>query len=295
MALYPRRQGWSDVARMTLHYHGTPITPTAKILRIAGRCFCVSFVRPDQVKLVHQFGQSVLLDPGAFSAKTLGIEIDWALYYAFCDVWLDYPTTWAIIPDVIDAGVQLQDALLREWPHGERGAPVWHMDEPIERLLNLLDRWPRVCIGSTAEYWVVESPAWERRMDEVWNSIVPRHRRTPWVHMLRGGKVRGKRWPFASTDSVNVGQNCHSGRPHNNPEELARRIEAANCPARFTGRQHTQELFGQWRGACASTAVRSAHEESPNATALPPPRAHSGCARRCAILPPHRAPAHPFP
>jgi len=228
---------------MTLHYHGTPITPNAKILRIAGRSFCVSYARPDQVQLCHQIGQSVLLDNGAFSLWTRGAATDWPGFYAWCDKWLDYPTTWAVIPDVIDAGTQEQDALIREWPHAERGAPVWHMDEPIDRLLRLLDAWPRICIGSTAEYRVVLSPLWERRMDEAWAEISKRHRRAPWVHMLRGGQVRGLRWPFASTDSVNVGQNCHAGRPHNSPEQLATRIEAANCPSAFTPREHTTEMF----------------------------------------------------
>ena len=229
---------------MTLHYHGTPITPTSKILRIAGRSYCVSYARPDQVTLVHQIGQSVMLDNGAFSAWTRGEPTDWPGYYAWCDRWLDYPTTWAVIPDEIDAPSQIQDGLINEWPHGERGAPVWHMDEPIVRLLRLLDNWPRVCVGSTAEYRTVLSPAWERRMDEAWGEIAKRHGRTPWLHMLRGGQVRGLRWPFASTDSVNVGQNCHAGRPHNNPEQMADRIEAANCPARFRAREHTAELFG---------------------------------------------------
>ncbi len=228
---------------MTLHYHGTPITPTAKILRIAGSNFCVSHARPDQVELAHQIGQSVMLDCGAFSAWKRGYVPDWNAYYTWCDKWLNFPTTWAVIPDVIDAGTQEQDALIREFPHKERGAPVWHMDEPISRFERLTEEWPRVCIGSTAEYRNVLSPEWERRMDEAWTPIAKRSGRTPWVHMLRGGQVRGLRWPFASTDSVNIGQNCHSGRPHNNPEEMKRRIEAANCPARFSGRDHTMELF----------------------------------------------------
>ena len=29
---------------------------------------------------------------------------DWPAYYAWCERWLDYRTTWAVIPDVIDGG-----------------------------------------------------------------------------------------------------------------------------------------------------------------------------------------------
>lgn len=163
-----------------IHYHGTPITPVSALYELSGRHFCVSHARPDDVRRVHQIGQSVLLDNGAFSKFKRGYETNWTAYYEWCDEWLQFPTTWAIIPDVIDAGTQEQDALLREWPHGQRGAPVWHMDEPIHRLLRLTDEWPRVCIGSTAEYWQVMSPVWERRMDQAWAELSARHKRTPW-------------------------------------------------------------------------------------------------------------------
>lgn len=213
---------------MMLHYHGTPITPIAALLELAGRHFCVSHARPEDVKRVHDIGQSVMLDNGAFSAWRKAVRsgaeepvIDWRRYYDWCDRWLDFPTTWAVIPDVIDGGSQLQDALLREGPHGQRGAPVWHMDEPIDRLLRLTDEWPRVCVGSTAEYAVVLSPAWRQRMDEVWTSIAARHQRLPWLHMLRGMQLSGRHYPFASVDSTDVGRNHN--RPQNTPRKLADR------------------------------------------------------------------------
>lgn len=52
---------------MTLHYHGTPITPRKVLEQLAGACFCVSFAEPRDVERVHQIGQSVMLDNGAFS------------------------------------------------------------------------------------------------------------------------------------------------------------------------------------------------------------------------------------
>lgn len=190
-----------------IHYHGTPITPLAALYELAGRHFCVSHMRPDDVARVHKIGQSVLLDNGAYSKWKSGKATDWPAYYDWCDRWLAYPTTWAIIPDVIDAGSQEQDALIREWPFKHRGAPVWHMDEPIHRLLRLTDEWPRVCIGSTAEYRFVMSPIWQRRMDQAWDAIVAHHTRLPWLHMLRGMQLSGQRWPFASVDSTDIAQN----------------------------------------------------------------------------------------
>lgn len=221
-----------------IHYHGTPITPVSVLLTLAGRHFCVSHARPDDVARVHQIGQSVMLDNGAFSKFKRGYATDWAAYYAWCDRWLDYPTTWAIIPDVIEAGSQEQDGLIREWPHGQRGAPVWHMNEPIDRLVRLTENWQRVCIGSTDEFWKVLSPAWRTRMDEAWNAISRKHRRLPYVHMLRGMQLSGMEWPFASVDSTDIAQNHHL--PHRTARAMADRWDAAQCPAKWTIREPVQ-------------------------------------------------------
>jgi hypothetical protein len=113
---------YANAWHVMLHYHGTPITPNAVLLTLAGNCFCVSHARPDQVERCHEIGQSVMLDNGAFPSGSGQAETDWPAYYAWCDRWLDYPTTWAVIPDVIDAGSQEQDALIREWPHGSSAA-----------------------------------------------------------------------------------------------------------------------------------------------------------------------------
>ena len=90
---------------------------------------------------------SVMLDNGAFSAWRRGIVIDWKNYYRRAEPWLrNSPTTWAVIPDVIDGDEAANDLLIRQWPFGEAGAPVWHMHEPLDRLLRLADQWPKVCI-----------------------------------------------------------------------------------------------------------------------------------------------------
>ena len=223
-----------------IHYHGTPITPVSALYELAGRHFCVSHANPQDVERAHMIGQSVMLDNGAFSKWKSGKATNWQAYYDWCDRWLDYPTTWAIIPDEIDAGSQMQDALLREWPHGQRGAPVWHMDEPVSRLVRLTNEWQRVCIGSTAEYAVILSDAWTRRMDEAWNAIAREHRRLPWVHMLRGMQLSGRRWPFASVDSTDIAQNHH--RPQNTPRGMADRWDAMQSPGRWAIAPEQMEL-----------------------------------------------------
>ena len=214
---------------MTIHYHGTPISPAYVYKFMGGRHFCVSFADPRDVERAHEIGQSVMLDNGAFSNWRTGKATDWLGYYAWADRWLDHPNTWAIIPDVIAAGPEAQDELVAQWPHGDRGAPVWHMHEPIERLLRLIDEWPKVCIGSSAEYARVLSPEWRRRMDETWDVIDIMFRRTPWVHMLRGMQCVKHGWPFASVDSTDVARNHNRGW---RPDHKAEAWDARQCPAR---------------------------------------------------------------
>lgn len=200
----------------------------------------MSFIRPDDVRRVHDIGQSVMLDNGAYSAWKRGAATNWPGYYKWCDQWLHYPTTWAVPPDVIDAPSQEQDAMLNEWPHGKRQAgPVFHLDEPLYRLCRLVDDgWSRVCIGSTAEYAVVLSEAWERRMDETWDQLARTFGRTPPIHMLRGMQCSGLRWPFASVDSTDIAQNHN--RPQNTPRAMADRWDAMQCPARWVPREREQ-------------------------------------------------------
>lgn len=213
---------------VTIHYHGTPISPRHKLAEVAGGHFCVSHAAPQDVEICHRIGQSVMLDNGAFSAWQTGKRIDWPAYYSWCDRWLDYPTTWAVIPDVITGDAGDQDDLIAQWPFGDRGSPVWHLHEPISRLLHLLNDWPRVCFGSSGKYAVVLSSDWCRRVDTAWNQIVKHHQRTPWVHMLRGMQVCKREWPFASVDSTDIARNHN--RPQNEPEEMAMRWNVEQCP-----------------------------------------------------------------
>lgn len=219
---------------MTLHYHGTPITPRKVLVELAGRNFCVSFWRHDDVEWCHRYGQSIMLDNGAFSAwmeafrRGTTPQIDWSAFYVWCEQWLSYRTTWAVIPDVISGGAEENDALMLQWPHGQRGAPVWHMHESIDRLKRLCDEWERVCIGSSAQYRVVGSPEWHNRMTEAMNAICRTGRVPTWLHMLRGMNAARWGYPFSSVDSTDIARN-HNRK--NNPCEMAQAWDAIQCPA----------------------------------------------------------------
>jgi hypothetical protein len=215
-----------------IHYHGTPITPRDKLLELAGRHFCVPFSDPRDMDVCHRIGQSVMLDNGAFTFWRQARGTDWPAYYEWVRPWLEFWTTWAVIPDVIDGDEDANDALVAAWPFGDRGAPVWHLHESLERLERLV-AWPLLCFGSSAAYSEVGSGPWRRRMAEAMEVVcdsasVPRTR----LHMLRGMKLCGGPYPFYSVDSTAVARN-HSGNNTRGtlPKDVRRMADS------FDGRQ----------------------------------------------------------
>lgn len=247
---------------MTMHYHGTPITPRPALLAMAGRSFCVSYARPEQVAMCHEIGQSVMLDNGAFSFWRDALAgrreriPDWQGYYVWCEPWLEYRTTWAVIPDVIDGDEAANDRLLAAWPFGRRGAPVWHLHESVERLLALADDWPLVCLGSSGAYAVPGAPAWHGRMAEAMNALCGDGPPPCALHMLRGLDRCGGPYPFASVDSAAVGINHggnNQGRRRRDPRAMADEFDARQCPARWRHVEQATVLEG-WAAIARSQA-----------------------------------------
>jgi hypothetical protein len=128
---------------------------------------------------------------------------DWSDYFAWLEPRLFQPGRWAVIPDMPGAPSQLNDALLEQWPFGQKGAPLWHMDASIERLLRLCDRFDRVCLGWTGAGKHLDRPEYHARMEEVAGAL---GNRWPVLHMMRGIKVAFD-YPFASADGTTLAQN----------------------------------------------------------------------------------------
>ena len=192
-----------------LHYHGTPITPRVALATMVGRHFCVSFMAPNDLHWCLSNGASVMLDNGAFSAWTRGINIDWPSFYEWCGPVLRHPH-WAVLPDVIDGDEEANDALLKAnlLPR-EFVAPVWHLHESLDRLRRLADEWPRLCFGSSGAYAIPGSSAWVGRIETAWE-LLEKSGRNPWVHMLRAMKEAGQGpWPFrVSRQHQHCAQSC---------------------------------------------------------------------------------------
>lgn len=192
-----------------IHYHGTPITPREQMLRMAGRHFCISFTDPRDLEAALRIGQSVMFDNGAFSAFTRGTIFDPFAYYKWLEPILT-PPHWAVIPDVIDGSLEDQYRMRGTWPElfgYKNAAAVFHIHHPLTELYYLCNAYPRVCLGSSGDYWNVGSPNWVIRMDEIFDFLVKKFNPLPFIHGLRMLGQLGGGWPLASADSTNLAQN----------------------------------------------------------------------------------------
>jgi hypothetical protein len=195
-----------------IHYHGLPITPaTAAVAAISGGHAFVSFRHSSQLGIAMEICQSFAVDNGAFSAWKSGAPIlDWGHFYEWVASIKHHPGfDFAVIPDVIDGTEGENDRLVRDWPFGNDGAPVWHMHETLERLQALARGFRRVCIGSSGDYAVVGDAKWFIRMNQAM-SVVCDNNGQP-ICKLHGLRMLNPdiftKFPLASADSTNIGQN----------------------------------------------------------------------------------------
>lgn len=233
-----------------IHYHGLPISPAPVAYQAvkAGHAF-VSFSHPVQLGVAVEYSSSFAVDNGAFSAWRSGSPIkDWAKFYAWALQCMLIPSCdFAVIPDVIDGSEADNDALIEDSPLPNWfGAPVWHMHESLDRLERLHWTYPRICIGSSAQYAKVGDVNWWARMGEAFPVICDEFGRPRCkVHGLRmlNPKVFTK-LPFASADSTSIGRGTGIDQKwkgtYQPPTKEARatvmraRIEAHNAPPVFS-------------------------------------------------------------
>lgn len=227
-----------------IHYHGTPISPRSELAKMAGKNFCVSFADSRDAEWCLANGQMNMWDNGRFSEFTQGKQPDDKKLYDWLEKVLGHPH-WGVVPDKIGGDIEDNKKLISEWPfRKELGAVVWHMDEPMEHLLWLIELGFRlVCFGSSGPYWQVGSEKWSRRADEAFNAIMRTFGALPWVHMLRGLSLCGDIWPFASADSTNIARNFKNKGNEVCPERMARRIDAIQCPINWTLRPEQKDMF----------------------------------------------------
>lgn len=237
-------------------FHGGPITPETCALRVwRGRHACVSWAHPSQIELAASVCQSFMIDNGAFSLWRSGTPVDWDDYYGWAERWLRHPACdFAIIPDVIDGTEAENDALVAEWPHESAGVPVWHLNESVERLHTLACNFPRVALGSAAEYDVSTPSKCLARLAEVLPAISTDGVPNVKLHGLRMlNPAITSRVPLASADSTNVARNIGIDQAwrgsyapatkETRADVLVERIESTPTPARMEAFPTQADLF----------------------------------------------------
>jgi len=170
----------------------------------------VSFAYPSQIPIAAQVCQSFALDNGAFSFWRAKQKTDWQGYYQWLEEWLFHPACdWALIPDVIEGSEKDNDRLIKKWPFGFRGVPVWHLNESPERLVRLSEEWPIVALGSSGEYDVANFGKCLDRLRQVLPSICNKHGfpkiKLHGLRMLRPDFFT--QIPLSSADSTMVARN----------------------------------------------------------------------------------------
>ncbi len=235
-----------------IHYHGGPITPETCALRAwKGRHAFISWAHPEQLELAASVCQSFALDNGAFSLWKQGGSVDWTRYFSWAADWIQHPACdWAVIPDVIEGTEAENDHMVRLWPFGHAGVPVWHLNESIDRLERLACDWPRIALGSAAEYDVSRPARCLKRLAEALPAISSANG-TPLVklHGLRMlNPAITSKVPLSSADSTNVARNIGLDVRWSGPYEpatketkvdvLVERIESHPTPARMEFAAH---------------------------------------------------------
>lgn len=238
-----------------IHYHGGPISPVEAAMTVwKGRHALISWRHPEQIGLAADICQSFVLDNGAFSAWKAGEPVtDWNAYYRWTEHWLKHPgCDWAVIPDVIDGTEEDNDRLITEWPHGHYlGVPVWHLHEPLDRLLRLGEDWPRVALGSSGKYSTPGSGIWWARMREAMEVICDEVGRP--ITKLHGLRMLNPKLftvlPVSSGDSATVALNIGLDASHK--DEVFRQASKPMRGLALATRIETYNSASVWRKVAA--------------------------------------------
>lgn len=200
-----------------IKYHGTPITPKKVFYdMMPSRNGLVSFVNTQDINKILEVCDKIMLDNGAFTIwnKTKTPKRDWMDYYEWVRMYYPRITNF-IIPDIIEGTEEDNNNLLLEVPSDliDKGIPVWHFNESLGRLQNMIRKYNYIAFGSSSDIshcgTKPQRIKWEEKMKEVmeiccYSDGTPKIK----IHMLRCLDKRVfTRFPFYSGDSTNVAQN----------------------------------------------------------------------------------------
>ena len=187
-----------------IHYHGGPLGKSDQSHEFfRGRHSLISFQHQQEMEVMAEVSHSFILDNGAFSVWKSGQTLDVPGYYQWIDKWRFHPGfDWCLIPDVIEGSEEENDSEINNWPLGQIGVPVWHLNESIERLVRLASEWPRIAFGSTSGMEPGSRKFWGR-MAVVMDAICSKGLPVCKLHGLRMLSIDiFTNLPFSSADSA---------------------------------------------------------------------------------------------
>jgi len=194
-----------------LKFHVTPITPK-KVFEtyMKNESVLISFLLPQDLKRANGLCNKVYIDNGAYTFYRQNLTPDWNKFYSFLE---GKKFDMFFIPDSIGGGELENDLLIDSVPDKwiDKGIPVWHLHESLERLQRLIDRFDYVALGSSGIYWKIGTDKWFFRMNEAMKVLCdsegyPKVK----IHMLRCLNTKiFPLFPFYSADSSNFAQNHH--------------------------------------------------------------------------------------
>lgn len=195
-----------------IKYHGTPITPfTIFNDYMIDKNVLIPYPDKRDFDRATSVSKRIIIDNGAFSVWKKGISIDWNNYYDWIkEIYskIDY----YFIPDVINGSEAENDELIDYCINldiKDKGIPVWHVDESLERLKRLVDNFSYIAYGSSGKLSVLGTPQWHDKVKQSMEIVCdesgyPRVK----IHMLRCLNKRiFKHYPFYSGDSTTFAQN----------------------------------------------------------------------------------------
>lgn len=218
----------------------TPITP----LKVFNKYFInknvvISFLRAEQYKQAVKNNCNIYFDNGAYTYFRKKIKPDWDKFYKFLENKI-YERFF--IPDIIDGTEEENNKLIQNLPKHlkPKAIPVFHLHESNQRLIDLIQEWDYIALGSSGKYWKIGTLDWFLRMNELMK-ILCDEKGNPKVkiHMLRClDEQIFTKFPFYSGDSSNFARNHHS-RDH----DYLLKCLHYNSPDKYIFTAHQITLF----------------------------------------------------
>ena len=130
-----------------IHFHGTPLTPTADMAEaFVRRHAMVSFAHPQQMEIAAEVCQSVALDNGAFPAWIKGIVYDFDGFAEWAAKWIRHPASSADSTNVA-RNVGMDSAWRQSYAPKSRMVRALILMERIEHHASAA-YWDRAVIGA---------------------------------------------------------------------------------------------------------------------------------------------------